>query len=88
MPTNAQLQAEIDRLNQAMAEHTRVPSDLSKRIIVPTASLNPRYYHGVDIRAHRALPTKVTNVRLDGHQTTSSITKLHDGYGWTHGVTR
>ncbi|KAG6616516.1 uncharacterized protein IUM83_13077 [Phytophthora cinnamomi] len=30
MPTNAQLLAEIDRLNQAMAERTRVPSNLPK----------------------------------------------------------
>jgi hypothetical protein len=30
MPTNAQLQAEIDRLNQVMAERTRVPSNLPK----------------------------------------------------------
>ncbi|KAE9302458.1 hypothetical protein PF008_g22488 [Phytophthora fragariae] len=30
MPTNAQLQAEIDRLNQAMAGRTRVPTNLPK----------------------------------------------------------
>jgi hypothetical protein len=30
MPTNAQLQAEIDRLSQVMAERTRVPSNLPK----------------------------------------------------------
>ncbi|OWY91176.1 hypothetical protein PHMEG_00040357, partial [Phytophthora megakarya] len=30
MPTNAQLQAEIDRLNQTMAVRTRVPSNLPK----------------------------------------------------------
>ncbi|POM79110.1 Hypothetical protein PHPALM_3281 [Phytophthora palmivora] len=30
MPTNAQLQAEIDRLNQAMAERARVPGNLPK----------------------------------------------------------
>ncbi|EGZ08895.1 hypothetical protein PHYSODRAFT_525830 [Phytophthora sojae] len=30
MPTNAQLRAEIDRLNQAMAERTRVPTNLPK----------------------------------------------------------
>ncbi|KAG2770007.1 hypothetical protein PC129_g17390 [Phytophthora cactorum] len=30
MPTNAQLQAEIDRLNQVMADRTRVPTNLPK----------------------------------------------------------
>ncbi|KAG3153280.1 hypothetical protein PI126_g10156 [Phytophthora idaei] len=30
MPTNAQLQAEIDRLNQVMAGRTRVPTNLPK----------------------------------------------------------
>ncbi|KAE9043143.1 hypothetical protein PR003_g6168 [Phytophthora rubi] len=30
MPTNAQLQCEIDRLNQAMTERTRVPTNLPK----------------------------------------------------------
>jgi hypothetical protein len=30
MPTNAQLQAEIDRLNQVMSERTRVPSNLPR----------------------------------------------------------